>query len=107
MVGNKDNKNLGAYGRDTSENEEQLLSFANNDDLALANTFFSTPKGGVPHTFNGRGKKRIGYMLTYCLILSSHRHGLTHLGLLVVHWRNRQKLHLKGYRFVPHSETRC
>ena len=28
------------------------------------NTFFSTPKGGVLHTFNGRGKKRIDYILT-------------------------------------------
>ena len=28
------------------------------------NTFFSTPKGGVSHTFNGRGKKRIDYILT-------------------------------------------
>ena len=28
------------------------------------NTFFSTPKGDVSHTFNGRGKKRIDYILT-------------------------------------------
>ena len=28
------------------------------------NTFFSTPKGGASHTFNGRGKKRIDYILT-------------------------------------------
>ena len=28
------------------------------------NAFFSTPKGGVSHTFNGRGKKRIDYILT-------------------------------------------
>ena len=28
------------------------------------NTFFSTLKGGVSHTFNGRGKKRIDYILT-------------------------------------------
>ena len=28
------------------------------------NTFFSTLKGGVPHTFNDRGKKRIDYILT-------------------------------------------
>ena len=44
----------------TTEN----LSFANNHDLAIVNTFFSTPKGGVSHTLNGRGKKRIGYILT-------------------------------------------
>ena len=64
-LGSKDNKILGAYGRDTlNDNGELLLSFANNHDLAIVNTFFSTPKGGVAHTFNGRGKKRIDYILT-------------------------------------------
>ena len=64
-MGSKDSKILGAYGRDTlNVNGELLLSFANNHDLALVNTFFSTPKGGVSHTFNGRGKKRIDYILT-------------------------------------------
>ena len=65
QVESKDNKNLGAYGRDTlNDNGELLLSFANNHDLPLVNTFFSTPKGGVLHTFSGRGKKRIDYILT-------------------------------------------
>ena len=64
-IGSKDSKILGAYGRDTlNDNGELLLSFANNHDLAIVNTFFSTPKGGVSHTFNGRGKKRIDYILT-------------------------------------------
>ena len=45
-------------------NGELLLSFANNHDLALVNTFFSTHKGGVSHTFNGRGKTRTDYILT-------------------------------------------
>ena len=64
QVGSKDSKILGAYGRDTlNDNGELLLSFANNHDLALVNTFFTTPKGGVSHTFNGRGKKRINYIL--------------------------------------------
>ena len=66
-VGSKDNKILGAYGRDTlNDNGELLLilSFANNHDLAVMNPFFSTPKGGVTHTFNGRGRKRIDYILT-------------------------------------------
>ena len=59
QLGSKDNKTLGAYGRDTLNNyEEPLLSFANNHDLALVNTFFSTPKAGVSHTFNGQDKKR-------------------------------------------------
>ena len=65
QVRSKNSKILGAYGRDTlHDNGELLLSFANNHDLALVNTFFSTPKGGVSHTFNGRGKKRIDYILT-------------------------------------------
>ena len=65
QVGSKDNKILGVYGRDTlNDNGGLLISFANNHDLALVNTFFSTPKGGVSHTFNGRGKKRIDYILT-------------------------------------------
>ena len=64
-VGSKDNKILGAYGRDTlNDNGELLLSFANDHDLAIVNTFFSTAKSGVSHTFNGRGKKRIDYILT-------------------------------------------
>ena len=60
-LGSKDNKSLGAYGRDTlNDNRELLLSFANNHDLAIiVNTFFSTLKGGVSHTLNGQGKKRI------------------------------------------------
>ena len=65
QVGSKNSKILGAYGRDTlNDNGELLLFFANNHDLALVNTFFSTPKSGVSHTFNGRGKKRIDYILT-------------------------------------------
>ena len=64
-VGSKDNKIIDAYGRDTlNDNGELLLSLANNHDLAIVNTFFSTPNGGVSHTFNGRGKKRIDYILT-------------------------------------------
>ena len=65
QVGSEENKTFGAYGRDTlNDNGELLLSFANNHDLALVNTFFSTRKGGVSHNINGRGKKRINYILT-------------------------------------------
>ena len=56
-VGSKDNKVLGAYGRDTlNENGKLLLLFANKIDIALMNTFFRTPKGGVSHPLSGRGK---------------------------------------------------
>ena len=65
QMGSKSNNNVGAYGRDTlNNNGELLLSFSNNHDLALANTFFCTPEGGVSHTVNGRGKKRTDYILT-------------------------------------------
>ena len=64
-MGRRDNKYLCAYDRDTlNGNGELLLSFANNHGLALLNTFFSTPKGGVSRTFNGRGKIRVCYILT-------------------------------------------
>ena len=56
---------LAAYGRDTlNDNRELLLSFANNHDLAPVNTVFSTPRGGVSYVFNGRGEKRIDNILT-------------------------------------------
>ena len=61
--GSESNKVLGAYGRDgINDNGERLLSFVANYDLSLVNTFFRTPKGGISHTFNGRGKKRIDYI---------------------------------------------
>ena len=73
-VGSKYNKRIGAYGRDTlNDNGELLLSFVNNHDLALVKAFFSTPKDGVSHTFNGRGKKRIDYILSKNLIANSYR----------------------------------
>ena len=57
-------KVLGAYGRDNlNDNGERLLSFSANHELALLNTFFSTAKNAISHTFNGRGKKRIDYIL--------------------------------------------
>ena len=47
-AGSKDDNILDAYGRDIlNDNGELLLSFASNHDLAIVNTFFSTPNGGV------------------------------------------------------------
>ena len=64
-VGSKDNKFLGAYGRDTfNGNGELQLSFANNHNLAIMNTFFCTSKDAISDTFNGRGKKCVDYILT-------------------------------------------
>ena len=64
-LGSKYTKRFGAYGRDALNGYiVPLLSCANNHDLALVNTFFSTPNGGVSHTFNGRGNKCIDCILT-------------------------------------------
>ena len=44
-VGETDSKVLGAYGRDKlNKNSKVLLSFAEDNKLALLNTFFCTPK---------------------------------------------------------------
>ena len=56
---------FGAYGRDTlNDNGERLLSFSANHELVLLNTFSSTAKNAISHTFNGWGKKCIDYILT-------------------------------------------
>ena len=60
----KDTKKIGGHGQDTLNGYGvPRLSFANNHDLALMNTFFSKPKGGVSHTCNGRGNKCQSYIL--------------------------------------------
>ena len=65
-VGSKDTKLPCTYGRDTlNDNEEMLSSFANSHDLALVNTLFSTPKGSVSHTFNGRGNKNVSTIFVF------------------------------------------
>ena len=64
-LGNEECKVLGAYGRDIlNDNGKRLLSFSANHELALLNTFFSTTKNAILHTFNGRGRKCIDYILT-------------------------------------------
>ena len=62
---------LGAYGRDElNDNGKRLLNFATDNKLAVTNTFFSTRKGGISHTYNGvigdraGDFKRIDYILT-------------------------------------------
>ena len=58
-------KVLSAYGRDTlNDNGERLLSFSADHGFAPLNTFFITAKNAISHTFNGRGKKRIDYIIT-------------------------------------------
>ena len=58
-------KVFGVYGRDNlNDNGERLLSFSANHELALLNMFSSTAKNAISHTFNGRGKKCIDYILT-------------------------------------------
>ena len=60
---------LGAYGRDKlDENGKLLLGFAKDNKLALLNTFFCTPKGGVSYTFQSanrsKGQARFDHILT-------------------------------------------
>ena len=60
---------LGAYGRNMlNENGKLLLGFAEDNKLALLNTFFYTPKSGGPYTFQSancsRGQARLDYILT-------------------------------------------
>ena len=67
--GETDSKVLGAYGRDVlNENGKLLLGFAEDNKLALLNTFFCTPKRGVSYTFQsanrGKGQARLDYILT-------------------------------------------
>ena len=56
-----DDKVLGAYGRDTlNDNRQRLLAFSEENQLALFNTFFSAPKRGISYTFQSpnAGKDR-------------------------------------------------
>ena len=64
-----DSKVLGAYGRDIlNENGKLLLGFAEDNKLALLNTFFCTHKSGVSYTFQSanrsKGQTRLDYILT-------------------------------------------
>ena len=64
-LGSEECKVLGAYGRDIlNDNGERLLSFSADHGLAQLKTFSSTAKNVISHTFNGRGKKCIDYILT-------------------------------------------
>ena len=55
-IGEEDCQVLGAHGRYTrvsDSNGTSLLRFADDNKLALVNTFFSVPKGCTSRTFNG------------------------------------------------------
>ena len=67
--GETNSKVLGAYGGDVlNENGKLLLRFAEDNKLALLNTFFCTPKNGVSYTFQsvnrGKDQARLDYILT-------------------------------------------
>ena len=66
--GEADSKVLGAYGRDKlNEHGKILLSFVEDNKLALLNTSFYTPKSGVSYTFQSanrsKGQARLDYIL--------------------------------------------
>ena len=67
--GKTDSKVLGAYGRDKlNEEGKLLLDFAEDNRLALLNTFFCIPKSGVSYTFQNTNRSkeqsRMDYILT-------------------------------------------
>ena len=67
--GEADSKVLGAYDRDKlNKNGKLLLGFAEDNKLALPNTFFCTPKSGVSYAFQSanrsKGQARLNYILT-------------------------------------------
>ena len=69
--GTEDDGVLGAYGRDElNDKVNACLNFATDNKLAATNTFFSTRKGGISHTYDGvvgdraGDFKRIDYILT-------------------------------------------
>ena len=67
--GQADSKVLGAYGRENlNENGKLLLGFAEDNKLAILNTFFCTPKRGVSYAFQSanrsKGQARLDYILT-------------------------------------------
>ena len=67
--GEADSKALGAYSRDKlNENGKLLLGFAEDNKLALLNTFFCTPKSGASYTFQSANRSkdqaRLGNNLT-------------------------------------------
>ena len=74
--GTEDDGVLGAYGRDElNNNGKRLLNFATDNKLAVANTFFSTRKGGISHTYNGVIGDRAGDFkrIDYILARQAHR----------------------------------
>ena len=66
---------LGAYGRDgLDDNAKRLLNFATDKKLAVTNTFFSTHKGGISHTYNGAIGDRAGDFKRIDCILARQAH---------------------------------
>ena len=66
---------LGAYGRDEfNNNGKRLLNFATDNKLASTNTFFSTRKGSISHTYNGVIGDRAGDFKRIDNILTRQAH---------------------------------
>ena len=64
--GEIDSKALGAYGRDVlNEDGKLLLRFAEDNKLALLNTFFCTPKGGASYKFQSANRGKVRARLDY------------------------------------------
>ncbi|CAB1116131.1 unnamed protein product [Ectocarpus sp. CCAP 1310/34] len=69
-----DAKIMGAYGREIMNNNgERLLGLASDNQLALTNTYFRTPKGGGQHTFQSSNKGKDKYRLDFILMSQTAR----------------------------------
>ena len=66
---------FGVYGRDElDDNAKRLLNFATDNKLDVTNTFFSTHKGGISHTYNGAIGDRAGDFKRIDCILARQAH---------------------------------
>ena len=72
--GKTDSKVLGAYGQDKlNENGKLLLGFAEDNKLALLNTFFCTLKSGVSYTVQSANRSKRQSPLDYILTKQAGR----------------------------------
>ena len=57
-IGWTDSKVMGAYGRDElNDNRERLLIHATGNKLALLNTYYATPVGGISYPFQNPNRE--------------------------------------------------
>ena len=97
--GEKDIKALGVCARDKlNKNGKLLLGFAEDNKLALLNTFFCTPKSGVSYTFQSANRSKRHARLNYIPTKQADR--------LLIRCVNVRRPHLRGIRTGSQSRVR-